>query len=30
MFGSLTQGVAIICVQIRSGSRILMRNSNNL
>jgi hypothetical protein len=25
MSGSLNQGVAIICVQIRSGSRILMR-----
>lgn len=30
MFGSLTRGVATICVQISSGFRILMRNSGNL
>ena len=30
MFGSLTRGVAIICVQTRNDSQILMRNSENL
>ena len=30
MFGSLIQGVAIICVQTRNGSQILTRNSDNL